>query len=94
MRLIASTVGSRARPVHLRPGLAYAVTRVAGYLVRDVVLTWDEVKGLMACLLVSEGPPTGETLLSQWLSENADHLGRRYASELDRHYRNAARPRP
>ena len=52
-----------------------------------LVLTSDEVQGLMAGLLVSENPPTGTTRLKPWLEENRDTLGRRYASELDRHYR-------
>ena len=42
---------------------------------------------LMAGLLVSAEPPTGHTRLSDWLEENADGLGRHYASELERHYR-------
>ena len=87
IHLIASTVGSRSKMVHIRPGLALFLSRLAGLLVRDVVLTGDEVKGLMAGHLVSENPATGSTSLKQWLEENRDTLGRRYASELARHYR-------
>jgi NADH dehydrogenase len=58
-----------------------------GYLVRDVVLTRDEIDGLMGDLLVTEGPPTGQTRLSDWLAQNAETIGVRYASELSRHYR-------
>ncbi len=43
--------------------------------------------GLMAGLLVSDGPPNGRTSFSRWLEENGDTLGRRYVSEMDRHYR-------
>ena len=87
VRLIADKTGSRARIVHVRPGLAFALTRLVGWLVRDVVLTRDEIEGLMAGLLVSDAAPTGGTRFSRWLAENAGILGRRYASELDRHYR-------
>jgi hypothetical protein len=52
-----------------------------------VMLTRDEVEGLMANLLVSDGPPTGQTRLGDWLDENADSVGAKYASELRRHYR-------
>ena len=45
-----------------------------------------EVAGLMAGLLVSSEPPTGQTRLSEWLLLNADALGKHYASELARHY--------
>ena len=53
---------------------------------RDVVLTRDEVDGLMAGLLTSEEQPTGTTRLSDWLKDGADGLGRRYVSELTRNW--------
>ena len=87
VRLIADAVHSRARIVHLNPKLALFLSRLVGYLVRDVVLTRDEVEGLMANLLVSAGPPTGKTRFSEWLGQNAGSVGDRYASELARHYR-------
>jgi uncharacterized protein YbjT (DUF2867 family) len=87
VRLIADKIRSKARIVHLSPPLALFLSRIVGYLVNDVVLTRDEVEGLMASLLVSDGPPTGQTRLSDWLAENGDSVGARYASELSRHYR-------
>ncbi|MFQ6016306.1 MAG: NAD(P)H-binding protein [Anaerolineae bacterium] len=87
VRLMADEVQSRAKIVHLRPGLAFLLSRLIGYVLNDVVLTRDEVEGLMASLLVSESPPTGQTRLSDWLGQNADRVGARYASELKRHYR-------
>ncbi len=87
VRLIASAIGRRARLVHVRPALSLQASRVLGRLVGDVVLTRAEIEGLMADLLVSAEPPTGHTRLSDWLEENADGLGRHYASELERHYR-------
>jgi NADH dehydrogenase len=86
VRLIADKIRSKARIVHLSPSLALLLSRMAGYLVKDVMLTRDEVEGLMANLLVSDGPPTGQTRLGDWLDENADSVGARYASELSRHY--------
>ena len=87
VRLVADTLGRRIRLVHVRPGLALLLSRLVGYAVRDVVLTRDEIVGLMAELLISEGPPTGKTKLSDWLEQNAGTLGASYASELGRHYR-------
>jgi hypothetical protein len=52
-----------------------------------VILTRDEITGLMANLLISRQPPTGQTLLSEWLTAHADEVGARYFSELKRHYR-------
>jgi len=55
--------------------------------VGDVILTPQEVEGLMANLLVSNGPPTGRTLLSEWLRDHADTVGAKYASEVKKHFR-------
>ncbi len=86
LRLIARTLGRRVRLLHLPPGVALLLSRLVGLAVRDVVLTREEVQGLMANLLVSHSPPTGETRLSEWLRQNAEQVGSRYASELKRHY--------
>ena len=86
VRLIAEKVGSGVLVIHARPGLALFLSRLIGYAVRDVVLTGDEVRGLMANLLVSAKPPLGRTRLSEWLRQYGDRLGRAYAAELKRHY--------
>ena len=41
----------------------------------------------MAGLLRSEAAPTGSTGLSDWLKDDVGSLGRRYVSELRRHFR-------
>jgi NADH dehydrogenase len=87
VRLIAKTVRSRARFVHVNPSLALFLSQLIGYVVGDVVLTREEVDGLIADLLISHGPPTGRTHLSGWLAENAGTVGTHYASEVRRHYR-------
>ncbi|MBI2237804.1 MAG: NAD(P)H-binding protein [Actinobacteria bacterium] len=87
VRLIAAKVGSRARIVHVPPALALIAAKLVGRVVGDVMLTRDELAGLMANLVVTDGPPTGHRRLSDWLSENSGAVGRTYASELARHYR-------
>ena len=87
IRLIADRVGSKAKIVHLPPNLVLFLSRLAGFLVRDVVLTKAEIDGLMAGLLVSGGTANGRIGFRRWLEENQDILGRRYASEMRRHYR-------
>ncbi|KAF0216301.1 MAG: NAD-dependent [Geobacteraceae bacterium] len=87
VRLIATTVRSRARIVHVKPELALLLSRTVGALVNDLLLTRDELEGLMAGLLVSAAPPAGRTPLSRWLADNADTVGTVYYSELARHYR-------
>ncbi len=86
VRLIGEAVGGRSRIVHVRPGVLRLLAGLMDHIVRDVVLTRDEMEGLMAGLLVSDDPPTGQTRLSHWLEQNRDGLGKRYSSELQRHY--------
>lgn len=87
VRLIAGRIGSRAKVVHIAPSMALALSSLVGLVVRDKILTRDEIAGLMANLLVSSDAPTAQTRFSDWLRAHADALGRTYASELARHYR-------
>jgi NADH dehydrogenase len=63
------------------------LARALGLVVRDVVLTADEIRGLTAGLLVSHRPPLGQISFIEWLTESAPSLGRRYLNELDRHFK-------
>ena len=75
----------RPRPVvSIPPALGVAISRLVGLVVGDVVVTAEEVAGLMRNLLVTSSPPAGATALSQWIVENHEGLGRRYSSELAR----------
>jgi uncharacterized protein YbjT (DUF2867 family) len=85
--LVRRAVGSRARLVHLPVWAALAGAGLIGLVVRDVVLTRDEVTELESKLMVSAEPPTGRVRLADWLAQHADTLGRTWASELDRHFR-------
>jgi nucleoside-diphosphate-sugar epimerase len=87
VRLVRGAVGSRARIVHAPPGVAYALGSVIGRAVRDVLVTRDELAGLMDDLLVSGAPPLAETSFREWVQSHRSELGAGYASELARHYR-------
>ena len=71
VRLIAAKTGARIQLLHAPPGLALFLSAMVGWFVGDVVLTRDELGGLMANLLVSQDAPAGKTKLSQWLAANA-----------------------
>ena len=66
------------------PWAGYLASLALGLIVRDVVVTRDEIAGLMSNLLYVDSPPTGTTKLTAWAAENAESLGRHYASELAR----------
>lgn len=85
--IIAAKIRRKARIVHVHPSVVLLIARLIGLLVKDVLLTGDEIRGLMAGLLVSTERPTGMTCLSEWLEQNTKTVGTRYASELNRHYR-------
>ena len=87
LRLLASSVGARVRLVHTPPSLGFTLTRLVGLLLRDVVLTRDEVGGLMTGLLTSRAAPAGTARLAGWLEDNAGILGRQYVSEFGRNHR-------
>lgn len=84
---IRDAIGSRAKLLCVPSPIAMVGIRFLGYLVRDIVLTRDELKGLMANLLVSREPLTCPTRFTEWLYDHADRIGRSYASELARHFR-------
>ena len=84
--LVRRIAGGRSLIVHLPPALVYAAAQMISVPLRDVVLTRDEIDGLMAGHLVSSNPPTGTTPLTAWLQDSRHTLGRHYANELARHY--------
>lgn len=87
VRMIAGQINSGTRIVHVNPKLALFFAKLIGYVVKDVVITRDEIDGLMSNLLISEGQPTASTSFSDWLEKNADKIGIRYISGLRRSYR-------
>jgi len=86
-RQIRQTTGGSARIVLLPSPLVRSIAQGMSAFLQDVVLTREELDGLMAGHLVSAEGPTGTTRLTDWMREHRDTLGRRYASELARHYR-------
>lgn len=86
VRLVGEKIGHPRPLLHLPPRLALSAAQILSLFVRDVLLTPEEVDGLMAGLLVSSEPPRCPTHLGDWLSANRATVGARYASELARHY--------
>jgi uncharacterized protein YbjT (DUF2867 family) len=84
---IAIAVGRRPRFVYTSPRLTLWAGRLVESRMRDVMLTREELEGLMEELLVSHEKPRGTRRMDNWLLTNAETLGRTYASELDRHWR-------
>ena len=58
---VGEIIGKRRPIVSVPPALGYAVGWVIGKLVGDVMITREEISGLMANLLCVESPPAGQT---------------------------------
>jgi len=87
-RQLAETVGEiigAKKPVVSVPiWFGYASGWVIGKMVNDVLITREEIDGLMADLLYTKSAPAGKTKLTEWTREHKDILGMKYASELAR----------
>jgi uncharacterized protein YbjT (DUF2867 family) len=88
---IARLIGVRRLIVPLPPLVAYWVGKLISVFTQDVMITREEITGLMANLLYVDTPPTGTTKLTDWISHHADTLGRHYTSELARRRNRAAK---
>jgi NADH dehydrogenase len=90
-RELVTTIGrliGRSRPiVSIPPWLGYYAGTALGVLLGDVIITRDEIRGLMDDLLYVESEPTGTTPLTSWVERHRDSLGARYTSELARRRR-------
>jgi len=86
LKLIATELSRDIPLIHIHPSLGILLGRLIGVFVNDVVLTKDELRGLMLNKLISNQTPNGRTLISEWLRKNKDIIGTSYTSELKRHF--------
>jgi len=81
---IGAIIGKRRPMVRVPYSVGYLVGRAVGKFVGDVVITREEIEGLVAGLLYVDAPPAGATKFTDWARQSAGTLGVRYASELAR----------
>ncbi|MBI5723637.1 MAG: NAD(P)H-binding protein [Planctomycetes bacterium] len=82
--VIGQIIGKRRPIVSVPPSVGYAVGWVIGKLVGDVMITREEIRGLMCNLLCVDAPPAGNTKLTDWAKERSVSLGLHYTNELAR----------
>ena len=87
VRTVKAAVGSHSQVIRMPGALIPAAARLLGVALRDTLLTAEEYQGMADGLADTDGPATGETALSQWITDHEDTLGRVYANELTRHFR-------
>ena len=86
VQLIGKKIGAQRPVISVPPRLALLAAQFLSLFVSDVILTPEEVDGLMANLLVSKQPARGQTAFKDWLEKNKSTVGTKYASEIKRHY--------
>jgi uncharacterized protein YbjT (DUF2867 family) len=86
VHLVRGAVRSRSVVVPMPRVAVLGTAALLGHVVRDRVLTPDEIEELTSSLLISSEAPWGVVRFSEWVPANADALGRRWASELSRNY--------
>jgi NADH dehydrogenase len=84
---IKAATGSHAIIVPAPGWLIPPLSAVLGAALRDVLLNAEEYQAMAAGRADSAAPATGPTVLTEWIAEHGDELGRTYANELTRHYR-------
>lgn len=84
VKVIAEIIGKKRPVISVSPKLGCIVGNVISKLVNDVVITPEEIEGLMTDLLYTDSPPAGKTKLTDWAKAHAESLGKHYASELGR----------
>jgi uncharacterized protein YbjT (DUF2867 family) len=81
---VSSTLGVKRPIISVPPALGYWGCRLVGLFVGDVVITREEIRGLMEGRLCVNAPPLGSTKLTEWMDRHRDTLGRHYTSEMAR----------
>ena len=84
LRMIGQAIEKERPLLGMPPFVGFMAGKLIGRVKGDVMITWEEIQGLMGNLLYVNAPPAGETKLSTWAHEHAPELGVRYASELAR----------
>ena len=85
VKTISRLLGLKRPILHTAPWFAYMVSWIAGKFLGDVVITREEIEGLASGLLHAPGfEAPASTKLSDWVRDNADSLGKKYANELAR----------
>jgi NADH dehydrogenase len=83
-KTIGEIIGKNKPVISVPPSVGYWVGTLLGKCMGDVMITREEIKGLMADLLCVNSPATGTTVLTEWARKHADQLGKQYTSELAR----------
>jgi uncharacterized protein YbjT (DUF2867 family) len=83
---IRDAIGSRSSLIHVDRRVLLPVAWGLGMVLRDHLMTGEELDGLMENLVTTDGPATGIISFKDWVDEHAADVGRIYVSEVRRNY--------
>ncbi len=83
---IGEIIEKHRRIISVSPALGYFAASLIGKIVGDIILTREEIEGLMRGLLYTESEPAGHTKLTDWAREHSAELGLMYSSEIARRH--------
>lgn len=84
---VRTAVGSHAVVVPVPAPLLSGLSAALSVVLRDRLLTQEEYRAMEEGLADSDAPATGKVVFTDWVAEHGPELGRRYANELERHFR-------
>ena len=84
VEVVRKVLGVRRVIAPMPPSVGYWAGRLLGLFLGDVVITREEIRGLMEGRLCVDAPPLGTTRLSDWVSAHRATLGLHYTSEMAR----------
>jgi uncharacterized protein YbjT (DUF2867 family) len=87
VRHIRSAMRSKSIIVHSPRWVLLTIARFLGIVLRDELMSAEELRGLMDELVATDAPATGEASFLEWIHKNRETLGRAYVSEMKRNYR-------
>ncbi|MEW6602129.1 MAG: NAD(P)H-binding protein [Nitrospirota bacterium] len=81
---LGDIIGKRRIIISANPSFCYGAGLIIGKIFGDIMITREEIRGLMDDLLYVDSKPVGETKLTDWAKMNRSIIGKRYTSELGR----------
>ena len=84
VEVVRRSLGLKRPVIGVPPEVGYWACRIVGLFVRDVVITRQEIQGLMEGRLCVDAPALGATTLTEWIARHREGLGVHYTSEMAR----------
>ena len=81
---VREALGVKRLVVSVPPEIGYWGCWLVGRWFGDVVITREEIRGLMEGRLCVDAPALGRTRLTDWIQHHKESLGRRFTSEMAR----------